>query len=607
MFHLRRISRLHRELSRYRQSIKSKSLQLRFNSQNSKSNSNNSHKPLGPSEIFANGVLSKTIIFTSGAVFGAYLYQQDAKELNKPNYNGKSVLSLEELDSPNYADNKTIELGINKIKQIFKRNTKSDEIYDESLLVTNTKEELDAHADTYFNTHHASKDERSKYVIYPRLTEEVSEIMKICYELSIPVVPTGGRSSLEGHFIPTRGGITLDLSNMDQIIKLNEKDLDINVQGGIGWETLKDYLDDYNLLFSVDPGPSGVISGGLACNSSGTQATRYGEAYKNVLNLTVVLADGTIIKTKQRPKKSSAGYNLNSLFIGSEGTLGIITEATLKLHVKPKIERVAVIPFKTIKDAAESVNSYILNGIQLNAIELLDDKMMKCINESGETSRKWTELPTLFLKIGGSNDDVVKSLINQVKLISSSHNSVDFKFASSIDETTELWSARKVALWSTINQGKLKDENIQLWTTDAVVPISCLPNFLVETKDDIDSSGLSNTLVAHIGDGNAHSFILYNPLERSKAEHVVHNMVRRAIAYEGTCTGEHGIGYGKRDFLVEEIGELPVDLMRKIKLSLDPKRIMNPDKIFKIDPNEPIDDNEHGDIHKETLDVKHVK
>lgn len=544
----------------------------------------NSTKPspnvLKPSNFFANGVASKTLLFAGGAIFGAYLYQQEDKRVSD-----KSVLPLEDLEPPQYADNATIEQSIAKIKQILIKNSNS-EVFDESLLVNSTKDEIDSHADTYFNTHHARPDQRSRYVVFPRLTEEVSEIMKICYENRVPVVPTGGRSSLEGHFIPTRGGITIDISNMDQIIKLNRKDLDVTLQAGVGWETLADYLDEYNLLFAVDPGPSGLIGGGLACNSSGTQASRYGEAYKNVLNLTVVLADGTIIKTKQRARKSSAGYNLNSLFVGSEGTLGIITEATVKLHVKPKIERVAVVPFKTITDAAESVNSYLLEGIPLNAIELLDDKMMKCVNDSGETSRKWTELPTLFLKIGGPNNEVVKSLIDQVRAISDQHNSTDFQFASSEEETSELWSARKVALWSTINQGKLKNDKVQLWTTDAVVPLSNLPKFLLETKKDIDNAGLYNTLVAHIGDGNAHSFILYDPSQQKTAETVVHNMVRRALAMEGSCTGEHGVGAGKRQFLLEEVGEAPIAVMRKLKLSLDPRRILNPDKIFKIDPND---------------------
>ncbi|KAK6453698.1 mitochondrial enzyme D-lactate ferricytochrome c oxidoreductase [Scheffersomyces xylosifermentans] len=497
-----------------------------------------------------------------------------------------STLPLSDLESPVYASREKVEQGLTEIREIFKKNTPKGTAYDDSLCVNNTKEELDSHSDTYFNSHHALPEERPLYVVYPRSTQEVSEIMKVCHKYRIPVVPTSGRSSLEGHFIPTRGGITIDISNMNQIVKLDKTDLDITVQGGVGWEELADYLEEYNLLFSSDPGPGATISGICANNASGTNASRYGETYKNVLNLTVVLADGTVIKTKQRPRKSSAGYNLNSLFIGSEGTLGIITEATLKLHVKPVIESVIVVPFNTIEDAANSVNEILLKGMELNAIELLDDKMMQVINISGETTKKWQVSPTLFLKVGGSNQQVVNSLIQQIKGIVGNNKNLDFQFASNDDEKTELWSARKVALWSTINRGKEINDEMLLWTTDAAVPISNLPQFLKETKADIDNHGLKNSLVAHIGDGNAHSFILYLPSERDTAEKVVNNMVQRAIRLDGTCTGEHGIGFGKRDFLVEEVGELPIAVMRKIKLALDPLRILNPDKVFKIDPNE---------------------
>lgn len=511
-----------------------------------------------------------------GAILGGALVYKATGGNDRDSDKNSSVLELSSLLTPKYATDKEISLAIDSIRSI-----------DVNLVVSNAKEELDSHSDTYFNSHHPSPEERPKYVVFPKLTEEVSDILKICHKYRVPVVPISGGSSLEGHFIPTRGGISLDLSGMDQIIQLNENDLDMTVGAGVGWEALADYLEPFGLMFGPDPGPGANIGGMCATNCLGTNASKYGECYKNVLSLTVVLADGTILKTRQRPKKSSAGYNLTSLFIGSEGTLGIITEATIKLHVRPKFESVCVVPFPEIELAANAVNSIIKAGLDLNAIEFLDDKMMKCINQSGETLRKWTELPTLFLKIGGSNDTIVKSVINQLKSIVKQHGNKDFLFATNDEEKTELWSARKVALWSTINQGKLTNENIQLWTTDAAVPISKLPQFLKETKADIDSHGLYNTLVAHIGDGNAHSFILYDPSERHTAEKVVNNMVRRAIDYEGTCTGEHGIGMGKREFLVEELGEIPIDLMRNIKLSIDPLRILNPDKIFKIDPNEP--------------------
>ncbi|CAK7902594.1 D-lactate dehydrogenase [cytochrome] 1, mitochondrial [[Candida] anglica] len=550
-------------------------------------------------------IATQALIFSAGAIFGATLLQYESnpkKSFETPNNNEdiSSTLSLEKLPSPTYANDEEIELAIKEIRNIIE----PVKVESAQELITNSKEQLDSHSDTYFNSHHPSPEERPKYVVYPQSTEHVSKILAICHKYRVPIVPISGASSLEGHFIPTRGGISLDLTSMDQIIQLNKDDLDMTVQTGVGWEGLADYLEPYNLMFGPDPGPGATIGGMCATNCSGTNASRYGECYKNILSLTVVLADGTIVKTRQRPKKSSAGYNLTSLFIGSEGTLGVITEATLKLYVKPIHESVAVVPFSSIENAASAVNSILHTGIQLNAVELLDDKMMKCINDSGETSRKWTESPTLFLKIGGSNQLVVDSLVQQLKSIVKSFDNEDFIFASSEDEKTELWSARKVALWSTINQGKQQNENIQLWTTDAAVPISKLPQFLHETKADIDSHNLQNTLVAHIGDGNAHSFILYEPSQRDIAEKVVNNMVRRAIKFEGTCTGEHGVGFGKRDFLLEEIGVIPVDLMRRIKLSLDPLRILNPDKIFKIDPNEPPEKHDHGDIEHGEVKTK---
>lgn len=556
-------------------------------------NSNSTTSPV------KNAYLQKPIIFVGGALCGviamhflggqraASSIQEEfkaaddvtiatAKRFAEKQKEDSSTLPLNELNLPRYASSDQIDAAVAQIKSIVE-------------VVSNDKAELDSHSDTYFNSHHPSPTERPKYVVYPKLTEEVSQVLKICHEFRVPVIPISGGSSLEGHFIPTRGGISLDMTGMNQIVKLNEDDLDMTVQTGVGWEALADYLEPYRLMFGPDPGPGANIGGMCATNCSGTNASKYGECYKNILSLTVVLADGTIVKTRQRPKKSSAGYNLTSLFIGSEGTLGVITEATIKLHVKPAFETVAVVPFPKIELAAEAVNSILKHGIELNAMELMDDKMLKCVNESGGTTRKWTELPTLFFKIGGSNEDIINNLVAQLKDITSKYGNKEFLFATDSDEKEELWAARKVALWSTIDQGKLKNENIQLWTTDAAVPISKLPQFLKETKQDIDSHGLENTLVAHIGDGNAHSFILYDPSQRAIAEKVVDNMVRRAINFQGTCTGEHGIGLGKRDFLLEELGEVPVDLMRKLKLSLDPLRILNPDKIFKIDPNEPAE------------------
>ncbi|ODQ60377.1 hypothetical protein WICANDRAFT_84253 [Wickerhamomyces anomalus NRRL Y-366-8] len=492
-----------------------------------------------------------------------------------------STTSLSELSPPKYGSKEDLAKAKEEILKIV----------GEDNLAT-SQAELESHSDTYFNSHHALDDQRPQLIVFPSSTEEVSQILKITHKYRIPIIPFSGGTSLEGHYIATTGtpSITIDLAkNMNNIIALHKEDLDVVVQPGVGWEDLHDYLTDKGLLFGPDPGPGALIGGMISTSCSGTNAARYGTMKENVAGLTVVLADGTIIKTKNRPRKSSAGYNLTGLIIGSEGTLGIVTEATLKLHVKPKEETVAVVSFDTISDASNTVADIVQHGIQVNAVELLDDKMMQVVNESGETTRKWIEKPTLFFKIGANNQSVLTELIKEVNLISQSNKSSNFEFAKNADEIEELWSARKMALWSTINKGRQEHPDMQIWTTDVAVPISKLANVLSETKSDMAKSGLTATLVGHAGDGNFHAFLLYRPEQRSIAEGLVANMVKRAIEAEGTCTGEHGVGYGKREFLLEELGEDPINMMRRIKMSLDPLRLLNPDKIFKIDPN----DHEH--------------
>lgn len=493
-----------------------------------------------------------------------------------------STTRLDELAPPSYCqDPKKFEDAIIKLKHILDDNPDNFSV---------SKSELDAHSDTYFNSHHARPDQRPQIILFPRTTSDVSEILKVCHEYEVPVIPFSGGTSLEGHFLPTRIGCTvvLDMSKyMNKILKLNKQDLDVEVQAGVPWEDLNDYLNSEGVLFGCDPGPGAQIGGCIANSCSGTNAYRYGTMKENIVNITVVLADGTVVKTKRRPRKSSAGYNLNGLFVGSEGTLGVVTQATVKCHVMPKIETVAVVSFPTVGDAASCSSHIIQEGIQLNAMELLDDNMMKVINQSGATSKTdWVESPTLFFKIGGRSQNNIKELVDEVSKIAQKYNCKKFEFASSDDEKLELWEARKVALWSTINAGKAKDSNSNVWTTDVAVPLSQFAPVIEATKQEMNASGLITTLVGHAGDGNFHAFIVYNDDQRDIAEKIVDNMVHRAIEAEGTCTGEHGVGIGKRKFLLHELGAETVDLMRQLKLALDPKRILNPDKIFKIDPNE---------------------
>lgn len=400
-------------------------------------------------------------------------------------------------------------------------------------------------------------------VLYPSTTEQVSEIAKICSHRKIPITAFSGGTSLEGHFTATRSGVCIDFSHMDKVISLNTDDLDVVVQPAMGWEDLNEMLAEHNLFFPPDPGPGAKIGGMVGTGCSGTNAARYGTMREWVISLTVVLADGTIIKTRQRPRKSSAGYDLNKMFIGSEGTLGLVTEATLKLAVKPQSESVAICSFPSIRNAADAASMVIKQGIQVAAVEILDDVQMKCINDSGSTSRTWKEKPTLFFKFSGTANGVREQIL-QVQTISKTCKSESFEFATSKEERTELWSARKNALWSVMALKQNPED--QVWTTDVAVPISKLPDIIEETKNDMVANNLLGSIVGHVGDGNFHCLLLFGQEDKRKAERVVHRMVERAIQMEGTTTGEHGVGLVKRDYLAKELGESTVDAMRRVSL-----------------------------------------
>ncbi|KAL9600923.1 MAG: hypothetical protein Q9219_002858 [cf. Caloplaca sp. 3 TL-2023] len=446
--------------------------------------------------------------------------------------------------------------------------------------VSTEESDLDYHSGSDWSSYTTKKDEKPFLIVYPSTTEEVSKIVKVCFDRRLPITGYSGGTSLEGHFSPTRGGICMDFRRMDKILKLHKDDLDVVVQPALGWEYLNEELAKDGLFFPPDPGPGAMIGGMVGTGCSGTNAYRYGTMREWVLSLTVVLADGTVIKTRQRPRKSSAGYDLTRMFIGSEGTLGLVTEATLKVTVKPKSESVAVASFPTVREAAECVAKVVGEGVPIAAIEVLDDVQMKCINDSGSTSREWKELPTLFFKFTGTPAGV-KEQISQVQKLAKAKGSKAFDFAKDADEVQELWSARKEALWSVM--AKRRDESDKVWTTDVAVPISRLPDIIEETKEDMSKSGLLATMVGHVGDGNFHAIILFNERERKTAEAVVHRMVKRAVEMEGTVTGEHGVGLIKRDYLNHELGESTVDAMRKLKQAFDPLCILNCDKVVRVE------------------------
>lgn len=366
--------------------------------------------------------------------------------------------------------------------------------------VSTLDSDRDQHATSDWSSHKAKEDERPFCVVFPSSTEEVAEVMKICHQRRIPVVGYSGGTSLEGHFTPTRRGISIDFGRMNKVIKLHKEDLDVVVQPAVGWENLNEQLGEDGLFFPPDPGPGAMIGGMIGTGCSGTNAYRYGTMREWVLGLTVVLADGTIIKTRQRARKSSAGYDLTKLFIGSEGTLGLVTEATLKVTVKPESTSVAVCTFPSIRHAADAVSKVVGQGVPVAAVEILDDNQMKCINEAGMTSRSWKEAPTLFFKFGGTPGGV-KEQVAQVQGLAKQAGCQSFEFAKNKDEIDELWSARKEALWSTM---AVKKDGDRVWTGDVAVPMSLLPKLIEETKADIEKSGLFGTIVGHVGDGNFH-------------------------------------------------------------------------------------------------------
>ena len=505
--------------------------------------------------------------------------------------NGKdfSTTPLSTLDSPVYATEHEFETGLAKIANLVGADN-----------ISRDKKTLQSHNDSFFSTHHPPnpEDQAPGAIIYPNSTNEVSEILKIANKFRIPIVANSGLTSIEGQNIHTRGpySISISFQRMNNILAFHPKDLDVVVQPGVCWQDLNEFLssnpEGKHLMFGPDPAPGANIGSMVGTSASGTNAFKYGTMKENVVNLTVVLADGTVIKTRQRPRKSSAGYDLTRLFIGSEGTLGLVTEATVKLHVRPKYELVSVACFSTIKEAAEMALDVIAQGVLPNAMEILDETMIKFVNES--TSKKQLESPTLFFKLGGSTKDSILEQSKMIQNIGWKHKMLDFKTSSSEEENDELWSARRNGFWSTFEYGKkiLHDANdVQGWGTDIAVPISQLAKVISQTNDDLISSGFNKkfSIMGHIGDGNCHFLILYNSPDYHKVKVLVDRMVNRAIDASGTCSGEHGIGVGKRRYLATELGETAVDLARTIKLSLDPNRILNPDKIFMIDPQDDLD------------------
>jgi D-lactate dehydrogenase (cytochrome) len=415
-------------------------------------------------------------------------------------------------------------------------------------------------------------------VAFIQTTGEAARLLALCNAHGAPVVPFGAGTSLEGHVTPVKGGISLDLSRMTRIIEINAADMDCRVEAGVTRQLLNEHLRDQGLFFPVDPGTADCTIGGMcATRASGTNAVRYGTIRENVLGLTVAMADGRIIRTGGRVRKSSTGYDLTRLFIGSEGTLGVITEIQLRLHGIPEAMSAAVCQFETLAGAVESVIAIIQTGVPVARIELLDEvQVAACVAYS--KLEGLNAVPTLFFEFHGSAASVAEQAA-QAEQIAAECGARGFRWATDAAERNKLWKARHDAYWAAL---ALKPGH-KVLTCDSIVPISRLAEAVLGVREDIAASGFTAAIVGHVGDGNFHTVILvpkHDPDALVRAWELDRKIVARALALGGSCSGEHGVGLGKREFLPREHGEEALAVMRSIKTALDPRGVLNPGKMF---------------------------
>ena len=413
-------------------------------------------------------------------------------------------------------------------------------------------------------------------VVFPHSNEELSKILKLCNIHGTPVVPYGTGTSLEGHAVGNAEGITISLEKFDKILKVNAEDFDCRVQANVSREQLNENLKDKGVFFPIDPGANAALGGMAACSASGTMAVKYGTMRTVVMGLTVVLANGDIIKTGTRAKKSSAGYNLTNLFVGSEGTLGIITEVQLKLSPIPESIMSAVSQFQDLESAVITAQEIIQYGASIARIELLNKDQME-ISIKYSNLDNFKPLPTLFYEFHGSEDSNKES-IEIVEEISKNHNGSDFTWARTTEERNKIWKARHNVYYSVKAQGN----NIRVYTTDVCVPISNLVECIQFAENEIQNNGLKAPMVGHVGDGNFHVTIIYDPKKEDQYKYIrsfSDKLIDKALKLEGTITGEHGIGLQKKEYLLKQHPD-NILLMKLIKKSFDQNNIMNPGKIF---------------------------
>jgi D-lactate dehydrogenase (cytochrome) len=414
-------------------------------------------------------------------------------------------------------------------------------------------------------------------VAFARSTAEVVALVQACIAAEVPIIPFGAGTSIEGNTIPVRGGLTIDLSQMDRIVAVNPGDLDCTVEAGIRREQLNAHLRDQGLFFPIDPGANATLGGMASTRASGTNAVRYGTMREAVLALRVVTPDGRDIRTARRARKSAAGYDLTRLMIGAEGTLGIITEVTLRLHGVPEAISSAVCGFATLAGAVETVVQAIQMGVPLARVEILDDVQMRAVNRWSKLD--YPELTTLFFEFHGSQASVAEQVAT-VSALAADNGGGAFAWSNLPEERSRLWKARHEAYYAALG---LRPGCVG-WPTDVCVPIGRLAECIGQTKEDLAGASIPAPILGHVGDGNFHVVFVIDPErpeELAEAEALNRRLIERTLAMDGTCTGEHGIGLGKQDWLEAELGDA-VDVMRAIKRALDPKDLFNPGKIFTL-------------------------
>jgi D-lactate dehydrogenase (cytochrome) len=415
-------------------------------------------------------------------------------------------------------------------------------------------------------------------VVFAQSNEDVAAVVALAAEHGVPVIPFGVGSSLEGHLLAVQGGVSIDLSRMNRVLRVNAEDQTVTVQAGVTRMQLNREIKDTGLFFPIDPGADATLGGMTATRASGTNAVRYGTMRENVLGLTVITAGGRTVRTGTRARKSSAGYDLTRLFVGSEGTLGVMTEITLRLYPIPESITAAVCSFPSIDAAVQTTIQIIQLGIPIARVELLDAHTVRAVNAHDKLTLR--EAPMLLMEFHGSPSSTAEQA-QMVQDIANEFGGQAFEWASTPEERTRLWTARHHAYFAAL-QTKPGCRSV---TTDTCVPISRLAECINATVAEADEAGLPYFLVGHVGDGNFHMGYLIDPAkpeERATAERLNAQLVARALALEGTCTGEHGIGLHKQGFLMDEAGEDAIDLMRAIKRALDPHDILNPGKIFSV-------------------------